>query len=199
MTSSNLYKIVVTGLGGVGKSCLILQFFSGTFVDDYDPTLMDSYRKQITIDGEECILDIFDTAGQEDFVAVRDQYMRLGDGFMFVYSIILEETFEEAMIFHGRILRLKEVDSVPFLIVGNKCDLEEQRQVSKERAQQLAQDLDCPWIEVSAKTRHNIPQAFELMVREIRKWRSTHADYLATGKGNNTFPVNKKKKKCVIL
>jgi GTPase KRas protein len=200
MATSKLYKIVLMGVGGVGKSCLTLQFFSGTFVDDYDPTLMDCYRKQMTIDGEECILDIFDTAGQDDFIAVRDQYMRSGDGFMFVYSIILEESFNEAITFHGHVLRLKELDSVPFLIVGNKCDLENQRRVSQERAQQLAQDFNCPWIEVSAKTRHNVPQAFELMVREIRKWRAIYGEHAGSQRqSNGDHSSNKKKKRCIIL
>jgi len=126
--------------------------------------------------------------------------MRSGEGFMFVYSIILEESFNEAVVFHGHVLRLKEVDSIPFLIVGNKCDLEHQRRVPRERAQQLAEDFNCPWIEVSAKTRHNVPEAFELMVREIRKWRAKNGDRTTSaGRGNSEFSPNKKKKRCIIL
>jgi len=74
--SEYVYKIVFIGTGAVGKSTLIIRFISDKFIEDYDPTLEDSYRKQFNVDGEECILDIFDTAGQENFAAVRDQYMK---------------------------------------------------------------------------------------------------------------------------
>jgi len=129
---SSVYRVVVVGEGGVGKSCLTIQFISEKFVEEYDPTMEDSYRKQVTVDGEECLLDIFDTAGQEDFSAVRDQYMRTGDGFLCVYSIILEPSFAAVAAFHDHILRVKDLDQLPFILVGNKADLESERVISKE-------------------------------------------------------------------
>jgi len=75
------YKLVVVGGGGVGKSALTIQFIQGHFVDDYDPTIEDSYRKQCVIDDEVALLDILDTAGQEEYHAMREQYMRTGEGF----------------------------------------------------------------------------------------------------------------------
>lgn len=72
------YKLVVVGAGGVGKSALTIQLIQNHFVDEYDPTIEDSYRKQVVIDGETCLLDILDTAGQEEYSAMRDQYMRTG-------------------------------------------------------------------------------------------------------------------------
>jgi len=172
---SNVYKLVLVGVGGVGKSCLTIQYISQKFVDDYDPTLEDSYRKQVAIDSEECILDIFDTAGQEDFSAVRDQYMRTGDGFLCVYSITLQASFDEAINLHEHILRVKDVESVPFVLVGNKCDLEEDREVSTDKGQNLANDLKCPFLEASAKTRTNVVESFEALVREIKKARGKDA------------------------
>lgn len=68
------YKIVVIGAGGVGKSCFTIQLISGTFVETYDPTLEDSYRKQMTVDDEEAVLNIYDTAGQEDFSYVTTSF-----------------------------------------------------------------------------------------------------------------------------
>jgi len=141
-------------------------------VDDYDPTLEDSYRKQVAIDDDECILDIFDTAGQEDFSAVRDQYMRTGDGFLCVYSITLQASFDEAINLHEHILRVKDADSVPFVLVGNKCDLQDDREVPMERGQSLAKDLGCPFLEASAKTRTHVVESFEALVREIKKARA---------------------------
>jgi len=74
----------------------------------YDPTIEDSYRKQVEIDQETCLLDILDTAGQEEFSAMRDQYMRTGQGFLCVYAITSRSSFEEISAFREQILRVKE-------------------------------------------------------------------------------------------
>ncbi|KAF5285164.1 hypothetical protein FQA39_LY16752 [Lamprigera yunnana] len=74
------YKIVVLGSGGVGKSALTVQFVQGIFVEKYDPTIEDSYRKQVEVDGQQCMLEILDTAGTEQFTAMRDLYMKNGQG-----------------------------------------------------------------------------------------------------------------------
>jgi len=190
----SLYKLVLVGLGGVGKSCLTIQFISQRFVDDYDPTLEDSYRKQVTVDGEDCVLDIFDTAGQEDFSAVRDQYMRTGDGFLCVYSITYEVSFSEVQQLYDHILRVKDLDKVPFVLVGNKCDLESEREVPKEKGEEFAKEIQCKFMESSAKTKVNVTEAFHELVREIKRWRLTH------GKPEEKEKEKKKaKKSCLIL
>ena len=125
------YKVVVVGGGGVGKSCLTIQLVNGHFIDVYDPTIEDSYRKQVSIDDETCLLDILDTAGQEEYSAMRDQYMRNGQGFLCVYSITSRGSFQEVSAFREQILRVKDADRVPMLVVGNKSDLESERQVSR--------------------------------------------------------------------
>uniref|UniRef100_A0A8D2KI69 Small monomeric GTPase n=1 Tax=Urocitellus parryii TaxID=9999 RepID=A0A8D2KI69_UROPR len=81
------YKLVVLGSGGVGKSALTVQFVQGIFVEKYDPTVEDSYRKQVEVDAQQCMLEILDTAGTEQFTAMRDLYMKNGQGFALVYSI----------------------------------------------------------------------------------------------------------------
>jgi len=170
--SSNVFKLVLVGSGGVGKSCLTIQYISNKFVEDYDPTLEDSYRKPITLDGVPTILDIFDTAGQEDFAAVRDSYMRTGDGFVCVYSVTSQASFDEAMNLHSHILKVKDVDpadTIPFVLVGNKCDLEDSREVPYEKGQALANDLKSPFLEASAKSRKNVDETFTTLVREIQK------------------------------
>ncbi len=93
---------------------------------------LDSYRKQCIIDGETALLDVLDTAGQEEYSAMREQYMRTGEGFLLVYSITSRQSFEEIMTFHQQILRVKDKDYFPIMLVGNKCDLESERQVSKQ-------------------------------------------------------------------
>ncbi|KAF8274764.1 ras-like protein [Lactarius quietus] len=125
------YRLVVIGSGGVGKSSLTIQFMHNHFVAEYDPTIEDSYRKQCVIDGEDAVVDILDTAGQEEFSAMREQYMRGGEGFLLVYSITDRDSFDSISAYHQQILRVKDTGSVPIVLVGNKCDLEDGRCVAK--------------------------------------------------------------------
>ena len=147
------YKLVVVGGGGVGKSCLTIQLIQSHFVDEYDPTIegvlptsslwqtprssqciSDSYRKQCVIDDEVALLDVLDTAGQEEYSAMREQYMRTGEGFLLVYSITSRQSFDEIQTFQQQILRVKDKDYFPIIIVGNKCDLDGEREVSRQGA-----------------------------------------------------------------
>ena len=106
-------------------------FFQSYFVTDYDPTIEDSYTKQCVIDDDVARLDILDTAGQEEFSAMREQYMRSGEGFLLVFSLTERQSFEEVYKFHKQVLRVKDRDEFPMLIVGNKADMDRQRQVKK--------------------------------------------------------------------
>jgi len=164
------YKLVVVGGGGVGKSALTIQFIQSHFVDEYDPTIEDSYRKQCVIDDEVALLDVLDTAGQEEYGAMREQYMRTGEGFLLVYSITSRNSFEEMSTFHQQILRVKDQDSFPVVVVANKCDLEYERQVGMNEGRDLAKHFGCKFIETSAKQRINVDEAFSSVVREIRKY-----------------------------
>jgi len=192
---SNVYRVVLVGIGGVGKSCLTIQFIADRFVEDYDPTLEDSYRKQVTVDGEECLLDIFDTAGQEDFSAVRDQYMRTGDGFLCVYAVTLKNSFDEVATFHEHILRVKDVETIPFVLVGNKADLESSRCVSKEEGETLAKKLNCKFLESSAKTKQNVHECFHELVRDIKDYKRKHETVTTTTEA----PKKKKSFLCMLL
>ena len=92
----------------------------------------DSYRKQCVIDDEVALLDVLDTAGQEEYSAMREQYMRTGEGFLLVYSITSRTSFDEIPTFQQQILRVKDKDYFPVIVVGNKCDLEGERAVSQQ-------------------------------------------------------------------
>lgn len=96
------------------------------------PYLVDSYRKQIVIDDEVALADVLDTAGQEEYSAMREQYMRTGEGFILVYSITSRDSFDEMKTFHKQILQVKKEDSWPMILVGNKNDLPTEREVSTE-------------------------------------------------------------------
>ncbi|KAF9053257.1 ras-like protein [Panaeolus papilionaceus] len=165
------YKLVVVGGGFVGKSALTIRFIQGNFIEGgYDPTIEDIYRKQCVIDEEVALLDILDTAGQEDYRAMREQYMGTGEGFLLVYSITARNSFEELFDFHQQIQRIKDTEWVPMVVVGNKCDLEFERQVNTSEGRELARRFNARFLETSAKHRINVYEAFVELVREIRKY-----------------------------
>ena len=185
-------------MGGVGKSCLTIQYIADKFIEDYDPTLEDSYHKTVTVDGTDCVLDICDTAGQDDFSAIRDQYYQTGDGFLCVYAIVLQASFNEVNEFHDAILRVKDVDKIPFVLVGNKCDLESERKITFQQGEELAKALGCKFLEASAKTRTNVDEAFVTLVREIMDSRKSSSSSAAKGSGPKKKP-EKGKGGCSLL
>uniref|UniRef100_A0A3B3Q2I2 Muscle RAS onco homolog n=1 Tax=Paramormyrops kingsleyae TaxID=1676925 RepID=A0A3B3Q2I2_9TELE len=169
--SDNLptYKLVVVGDGGVGKSALTIQFFQKIFVPDYDPTIEDSYLKHTEIDSQWAILDVLDTAGQEEFSAMREQYMRTGDGFLIVFSVTDKASFEHVDRFHQLILRVKDRESFPMILVANKVDLVHLRKVTTEQGREMAAKHSITYIETSAKEPPmNVDKAFHELVRVIR-------------------------------
>ncbi|KAK4982736.1 RAS1 protein [Elasticomyces elasticus] len=114
---------------------------------------------------------------------MREQYMRTGEGFLLVYSITSRQSFEEIMTFQQQILRVKDKDYFPIIVVGNKCDLEAERQVSTQEGRNLAQRFGCKFIETSAKSRINVDNAFYDIVREIRKYNRDMSAYPGGGGG----------------
>eukprot|EP01115_Flamella_aegyptia_P001920 TRINITY_DN131_c0_g2_i7.p1 TRINITY_DN131_c0_g2~~TRINITY_DN131_c0_g2_i7.p1 ORF type:complete len:145 (-),score=46.14 TRINITY_DN131_c0_g2_i7:123-515(-) len=100
---------------------------------------------------------------------MRDQYMRSGQGFLTVFAITSRSSFDEITSFREQILRVKDEDKVPMVVAGNKCDLDDERQVPTSEGQDLAKSFGCPFFETSAKARINVEEAFYDLVREIRK------------------------------
>uniref|UniRef100_A0A1I8HNW9 Ras-related protein M-Ras n=2 Tax=Macrostomum lignano TaxID=282301 RepID=A0A1I8HNW9_9PLAT len=164
-----VFKLVVVGNGGVGKSALTIQYFQKMFVQDYDPTIEDSYIQFKMIDNEWYLLDVLDTAGQEEFSAMREQYMRKGDGFLLVYSVTDQKSFEDIRHFHTQILRVKDRDNYPMILLANKVDLVHLRQVFEDEGKALASQLKIQYIETSAKDPpFNVDEAFNTIVRIVR-------------------------------
>lgn len=167
--SYNMYRVVVVGSGGVGKSALTIQYIQKQFVEEYDPTIEDSYRRQTIVDEITALVDILDTAGQEEYSSMRDQYLLTGEGFIVIYSIISYQTFTETNGFINSIYRVKDTDSFPIILVGNKCDLENKREVPYKEGLELAKNFKIPFYETSAKKRINVEEVFHDIVRIIRK------------------------------
>lgn len=142
------------------------------------------------IDNEKHTVNILDTAGQEDYASVRDQYFRNGEGFVLVFSLDDVNSFEALKDFYNQITRVKQSSPFSLLIVGNKKDMT--RVVPQDSGEQLANQWGCSYIETSAKNKENIAECFETIVKDIL--------------ANTNFNVRKsvvnekkKKKKCQVL
>ena len=114
-------------------------------------------------------MDILDTAGQEEYM--RDNYYRLGEGFLIVYSITMRDTFTDVNRFYDHIKSIKEEDNVPIIVVGSKCDLEGDREVQTTEGKSLGEKFKVPFFETSAKTRVNVDEVFFELVRKVKKYK----------------------------
>eukprot|EP01083_Nonionella_stella_P085543 237266_1 len=171
VTPINEYKIVVLGGGGTGKNEITIAKESTNFLEEYDPTIEDSYRKSVVIDGEPCLLDILDTSGKAEFSSMQDQWMREAQAFLVVYSITSRTTFDEAFIMREKIMRSREEEEPPIVFVGNKMELDDQRQVSKSEGQDLVNEwgTQCSFFEISTANRTNCQECIFECVRLIRQ------------------------------
>ncbi|KPA77121.1 putative small GTP-binding protein RAB6 [Leptomonas pyrrhocoris] len=176
-------SVVVLGGGGVGKSCLTIQYLQGHFVDQYDATIEDVYRKTISLDNTTAVLTLVDTAGQDAYGAMRDQYLRKGQGFVLVYSITDAESFAHIRRLYSTLQHLREGRSTPCVLVGNKADHEAYRAVSHEKGAQFAAEMNAPFLEITAKDHRMCEQVFEKLVRTVRSGGGASAvvDAAATG------------------
>lgn len=182
------------GDGGVGKSCLTIQFCQNIFVYEYDPTIENLYRKQVGIDGGACVLEILDTAGQEDYSTMKDQHMRSGDGFLLVYAVDDRSSFADLATIRDSVLRAKDATKIPMVLVAAKADLENKRAVSTWEGSELANSFSCPFIEVSALHRIKVDDGFLLVIREIKAFEEERAQ-----QAGDTPRHKKATYKCTLL
>jgi len=147
------------------------------------------------------MLEVLDTAGQEEYTALRDQWIRDGEGFVLVYSISSRSSFTRITRFHNQIQRVKESSSsspsypgspissiapsapVPIMLVGNKSDRVTEREVSTQEGHALARELGCEFVEASAKNCINVEKAFYDVVRQLRRQRMQSNIRPAPGSG----------------
>eukprot|EP00043_Microstomoeca_roanoka_P007019 m.67978 g.67978 ORF g.67978 m.67978 type:complete len:180 (+) comp13660_c0_seq4:189-728(+) len=178
-------KIVLIGSGGVGKSCIALRYLKNRFVEEYDPTIEESYTTTIDLDGHVIPLELVDTAGQEEFKSFRDATLDFGEAFIIVFAITDLTTYNEAIKLVTKVEKIfLDEDVKPILLVGNKCDLKDRRKVDQNQASQFCTEHGITYMETSAKEDINIHDAFTHMIRLIRR------------KGG---PEEFKKKKCIIM
>jgi len=189
-----LFKLVLIGDSGVGKSCLLLRFADDNFTDSYISTIGVDFRfRTINIENKTVKLQIWDTAGQERFRTITSAYYRGADGIIMVYDVTSSESFDHVEEWLSEVDRYAN-ENTSKLLVGNKADLIEEKQVPEDTAQRFADKLNIPFLETSAKTATNVDAAFLTMAKELIKTREKQNGDAAPQK-IRLKPVTKNKKK----
>ena len=183
--------IVVLGAGAVGKSCMTIQFIQGHFVDKYDATIEDVYRKPVEVDGSNYVLTIVDTAGQEAFSSMRETYMKSGQAFVLVYSITDTESFQQLKRLYTQLRRSRgDGAQMACIVVGNKSDLSGQRAVAIDEGEMFARQVNCPFKEVSAKNRLEVEDVFTTLVRSVARGETSSSELSHKPSEQSASPEN---------
>jgi len=172
-----LYKVVVIGDSGVGKSNLIDRYTKDTFREETKTTIgVEFGHKTIKVDDKIIKAQIWDTAGQERFKALTRGYYRGALGALLVYSILSKQSFENCETWLEELVTHAD-PGILVMLVGNKTDMEQQREVSTDEAKDFAHQNKLSFIETSAKDSTNVSEAFERLIQEIYKQvNSPHRD-----------------------
>ena len=186
-------KVITLGNSAVGKSSFILKYIDNSFTLYYTATLgIDFKQKKIKLkDGRDVRLRIFDTAGQERYKSVSASFIKKADGVILIYDIGDLESFEAV---DNWIKSIREIgkDNLPIILVGNKCDLpDDKRMISLKEGQDKADEFNIPFYETSCKEGINIKEVFEKLVDDIMEKgsKNINREYKILNKG-------KKKEKC---
>jgi Ras-related protein Rab-35 len=162
----HLFKLLIIGDSGVGKSSLLLRFSDNTFSQNYITTIgMDFTIRTIDMDGMKIKLQIWDTAGQERFRTITSTYYRGTHGVIVVYDVTNGETFSNVKRWLSEIDQ--NCDSVQRILVGNKCEDKENRVVLEEDARRLATAIKVDYYETSAKDNLNVQEMFNAITRQV--------------------------------
>lgn len=187
-----LFKLLLIGDSGVGKSCLLLRFADDTYTESYISTIgVDFKIRTIELDGKTIKLQIWDTAGQERFRTITSSYYRGAHGIIVVYDVTDQESFNNVKQWLQEIDRYAS-ENVNKLLVGNKCDLTTKKVVDFTTAKEYADQLGVPFLETSAKNATNVEQAFMTMAAEIKNRMgpvTPSADTKPNVKINSSTPV----------
>ncbi|XP_075577311.1 GTP-binding protein REM 1 [Pelecanus crispus] len=171
-----LYRVVLLGDPGVGKTSLVNLFAGVQERDLLEQHREAAYERTLSVDGEETTLLVMDTWEPEQPVRRgwgeesrrRSQCLQVGNAYVIVYSITDRGSFESASELRIQLRRARQAEDIPIILVGNKTDLVRCREVSVEEGRACAAVFDCKFIETSAALQHNVAELFEGVVRQIR-------------------------------
>jgi small GTP-binding protein len=160
-----MFKLLIVGESGVGKTCMLLRFADNLFEEDFLSTIgVDFKVKEIVVDSKRVKLQIWDSAGQERFRNITSSYYRNCSGIIIVYDVTRRDSFDKVTDWISEVRRF--VPTVPLIVVGNKCDRED-RQVPTADGQGLAEKQGLIFLETSAKANTNIEEAFQEMSKKL--------------------------------
>eukprot|EP00730_Choanoeca_flexa_P016418 TRINITY_DN7745_c0_g1_i3.p1 TRINITY_DN7745_c0_g1~~TRINITY_DN7745_c0_g1_i3.p1 ORF type:complete len:178 (+),score=39.58 TRINITY_DN7745_c0_g1_i3:261-794(+) len=163
------FKICLLGSGSVGKSALAIQFTEDRFVESYDPTVEDCYRKEITHNDSKIMLEIIDTAGTEQFTSLVELYIKNCQGFVLVYDVTKKSTLEDLEPIKEMVWKIKKGTAKkppPLLLIGNKTDMNG-REVLMAVGHGKAKEWKASFVETSAKASDDVNKAFLAMVDKL--------------------------------
>ena len=185
-----LYKILLLGDSAVGKTCFFMQYTENTFHEVHMSTVgLDHKTKNVQIDGKTYKIQIWDTAGQERFRTITKNYFKGAHGIILIYDVTSNDTFESVRNWIKQIKQEVD-DKVCIILVGNKIDMEEQRVVTKEQGESMANEYGLTHYECSAKTGENVERSFNELVKKTVENFSKVAENIQLKK------MKKKEKKC---
>ena len=198
-----MVKVIIIGDSGVGKTNIMSKFLKNKFMEESKATVgVEFGSKLFDLNGHKIKAQIWDTAGQEKYKSITGAYFKGSKGALIVYDITQKNTFESLEKWVND-LKSAGDPKITIILIGNKSDLEENRQVSKEQGEEKAKSFGCAFLETSALSGDNIDKAFNMMVKEIfEKFSNDSAEdsELESGfKGEDLKldkVVDKKKKKC---
>lgn len=183
-----LFKLLLIGDSGVGKSCLLLRFADDTYTESYISTIgVDFKIRTIELEGKTVKLQIWDTAGQERFRTITSSYYRGAHGIIVVYDVTDSETFSNVKQWLQEIDRYAS-EGVDKLLVGNKSDLTSKKVVEYSVAKEFADQLNIPFLETSAKNATNVEQAFLTMAKQIKDRMGTSGTGVGSAKSTTITP-----------
>lgn len=162
-------KIAMVGSRSVGKLSMTVRFVEDHFVESYYPTIENQFSKIISYKNQEYAIEILDTAGQDEFSIMTEKHLIGIHGYVLVYLVTSRQSFELVEVIRDKILNSLGADSVPVVLVGNKCDLAMQRQVATAEGEALARKFNCPFLETSVRDNVNIQKSFVSLVDAIEK------------------------------
>jgi small GTP-binding protein len=188
-----MFKLLIVGESGAGKTCMLLRFADDGFEPDFVSTIgVDFKVKEIVLDGKRVKLQIWDSAGQERFRNITSSYYRGCAGIIIVYDVTRQDSFEKVTDW---IQEVRRFVSVPLMIIGNKCDLVEKRQVATEAGEELAEQQGLIFMETSAKANTNIGAAFRQLSVKLLEAEAAKPQQNEPTKPNIILPLKTEKNK----
>ena len=198
-----MVKVVLIGDSFVGKTNIMSKYIKNEFHEDSKATVgVEFGSKQFTVEGHSIKAQIWDTAGQERYKAITSAYYKGAKGAFIVYDITRKQSFESVEKWVNDVTAIAD-KKITIILIGNKSDLEDQRQVTKEQGQDKASKLEIAFLETSAFSGENLDKAFDMMLNEIYK--KCHEEMLLEGdvdiiEGGKDINLeskqNEEKKKC---